>query len=228
MTVFSEFGLSAVIIKMDTYMQHINEMEGQYRQSELPRSKHRILHDVSHEQREICVSFEGQESFVTFDQYSQSSKEGFERQGYMPNREPISDVRSGNQVYDNRVPEKTGERVKPSLKKALANRFDSGNLSQIYKAQLKSRVRKSEESIPELAQEISRLVRFAYGDLPSSLREGIAKDAFIEALSDRELELVVFQRHPKSLQEAVQVALEYDAFRTTRQKRTLGNVREVL
>ena len=94
-------------------MQHINEMEGQYRQSELPRSKHRILHDVSHEQRERCVSFEGQESFVTFDQYSQSSKEGFERQGYMPNREPISDVRSGNQVYDNRVPEKTGERVKP-------------------------------------------------------------------------------------------------------------------
>ena len=105
----------------------------------------------------------------------------------------------------------------PSLKQALANRFDSGDLSQIYKAQLKSRVRKSDESIPELAQEISRLVRFAYSDLLSSLREGIAKDAFIEALSDRELELVVFQRHPKSLQEAVQVALEYDAFRTTRQ-----------
>ena len=70
MTVFSEFYLSAVNIKMDTYMQHINEMEGQYRQSELPRSKHRILPDVSHEQRERCVSFEGQESFVTFDQYS--------------------------------------------------------------------------------------------------------------------------------------------------------------
>ena len=100
----------------------------------------------------------------------------------------------------------------PSLKQALANRFESGNLSQIYKAQLKSRVRKSEESIPELAQEISRLVRFAYSDLTSSLREGIAKDAFIEALSDRELKLVVFQRHPKSFQEAVQVALDCDAF----------------
>ena len=88
-------------------------MEGQYRQSELPRSKHRILPDVSHGQRERCVSFEGQESFVTFDQYSQTSKEGFERQGYMPHRELISDVRSGNKVYDNRVPEKIGERVKP-------------------------------------------------------------------------------------------------------------------
>ena len=31
----------------------------------------------------------------------------------MPDREAISDVRSGNKVYDNRVPEKTGERVKP-------------------------------------------------------------------------------------------------------------------
>ena len=110
----------------------------------------------------------------------------------------------------------------PSLKQALANRFDSGNLSQIYKEQLKSRIRKSEESIPELAHEISRLVRFAYSDLPGLLRESIAKDAFIEALSDRELELVAFQHHPKSLQEAVQVELEYDTFRTTRQKRTFG------
>ena len=58
---------------------------------------------------------------------------------------------------------------------------------------MKSRVRKSEDSIPELAEEISRLVRFAYSDLLSSLRKGTAKDAFIEALSDRELELVVFQ-----------------------------------
>ena len=79
-----------------------------------------------------------------------------------------------------------------------------------------------------MAQEISRLVRFAYSDLLSSLREGIAKDAFIEALSDRELELVVLQHHPKSLQEAVQVALEYDAFRTTGQNRALGSVREIL
>ena len=76
-------------------MQHINEMEGQYRQSELPRSKHRILPDVSYDQRERCVSFEGQESFVTFDQYSQTSKEGCERQGYMPDRKLISDARSG-------------------------------------------------------------------------------------------------------------------------------------
>ena len=94
-------------------MQHINEMEGQYRQSELPRSKHRILPDVSHDQRERCVSFEGQESFVTFDQYSQTSTEGCERQGYMPDRELISDARSGNKVYDKEAPEKTGERVKP-------------------------------------------------------------------------------------------------------------------
>ena len=101
-------------------MQHVNEMEGQYRQSELPRSKHRILPDVSqsvsHEQRERCVTFEGPESFDTFDQYSQTSKEGFERQGYIPDRELISDARSGNKVsfeYDKAVPGKTGEREKP-------------------------------------------------------------------------------------------------------------------
>ena len=60
-----------------------------------------------------------------------------------------------------------------------------------------------------MAQEISILVRFAYCDLPSLLREGIAKDAFIEAFSDTELELVVFQRHPKSHQEAVELLRKY-------------------
>ena len=100
-------------------MQHISEMEGQYRQSELPRSKHRILpvgQSLSHDQIERCISFEGTESFVTFDHYSQICKEGFERQCYIPDRKLILDARSGNKVsfeYEKGVPEKTGERVKP-------------------------------------------------------------------------------------------------------------------
>ena len=70
----------------------------------------------------------------------------------------------------------------PTLVRALMNRFEPINQNQLYKAQLKSRSRKSGESIPELAQDISRLVRNAYVELSNAHRDSIAKDAFIESL----------------------------------------------
>ena len=47
----------------------------------------------------------------------------------------------------------------PSLKKALCDRYDAENQSQICKAQLKSRVRKNDQSLSELAHDISKVVR---------------------------------------------------------------------
>ena len=114
----------------------------------------------------------------------------------------------------------------PTLVQALSNRFDPENQTQLYKAQLRTRIRKDGESIPELAQDINRLVRSAYIELPSELREGIAKDCFIESLNNRELEMAVFQSRPKSLQQAVNVAIEFEAFQATRQRKPLSSVRE--
>ena len=108
----------------------------------------------------------------------------------------------------------------PTLVRALMNRFEPINQNQLYKAQLRSRCRKSGESIPELTQDISRLVRNACGELSSVHRDSIAKDAFIESLNSRDLELAVFQGRPKNLQDAVNIALEYEAFQVTRQKKS--------
>ena len=58
------------------------------------------------------------------------------------------------------------------------------------------------------------------------MRDTIAKDTFIEARSDRELDLAVFPGNTKSLQDAVKVAIEYEAFRSTRQMKSLGSVWE--
>ena len=69
-------------------------------------------------------------------------------------------------------------------------------------------------------------MRSAYIELPSEFREGIAKDCFTESLNDRELEMAVFQRPLKSLQQAVNVAIESEAFQATRQRKPLGSVRE--
>ena len=71
------------------------------------------------------------------------------------------------------------------------------------------------------------MVRNAYFELPSAHRDSIAKDAFIESLNSRDLELAVFQGRPRSLQDAVNIALEYEAFQVTRQKKsTYSAVRE--
>ena len=64
-------------------------------------------------------------------------------------------------------------------------------------------VRKNNESLSELAHDISKLARKAYIELTPKMRDTIAKDTFIEALSDRELELAVFLANTKSLQDAV-------------------------
>ena len=110
----------------------------------------------------------------------------------------------------------------PTLVRALMNRFEPINQNQLYKAQLRSRCRKSGESIPELTQDISRL----YVELSSAHRDSIEKDAFIESLNSRDLELAAFQGRPRSLQDAVNIALEYEAFQVTRQKSTYSAVRE--
>ena len=56
------------------------------------------------------------------------------------------------------------------------------------------------------------MVRNAYVELSTSQKDGIAKDAFVEALNNQDLELAVFQGRPRSLQEAVSIALEFEAF----------------
>lgn len=55
-----------------------------------------------------------------------------------------------------------GRRDYNTLVEKLANRFGSVNRSEIFRTQLKSRIRSKAESIPELAQAIKKLVRQAY------------------------------------------------------------------
>ena len=62
-----------------------------------------------------------------------------------------------------------------SLVTALANRFEPINQNEIYRVQLKSRQRRSGESLAELAQEVKRLIRRAYPDATSELRATLGR-----------------------------------------------------
>ena len=107
---------------------------------------------------------------------------------------------------------------------ALTARFEPTNQTELYRAQIKGRLRKKSETVQELATDIKRLVRRAYPQATNDLKDQIARDCFIDSLNDHELEWFVYQGKPKTVDEAMQLALEYEAFQVGR-KRTV-NVRQ--
>ena len=106
-----------------------------------------------------------------------------------------------------------------SLVSALAARFEPVQQSELYRAKIKSRVRRKGEPIVELAQDIRKLIRLAYPSATTEVREQLSKDCFIDALNDHDLEWAVLQGKPFSVEDALKLALEYEAFQRGRRGR---------
>ena len=86
---------------------------------------------------------------------------------------------------------------------ALTARFEPTNQTELYRAQIKGRLRKKSESVQELATDIKRLVRRAYPQASNDLKDQIARDCFIDCINDHELEWFVYQGKPKTVDEAM-------------------------
>ena len=109
-----------------------------------------------------------------------------------------------------------------ALVKALSSRFGSDNQKELFRVQLRNRQRKRDETLPELAQAVRRLVRSSYPTASYDLQETLSKDHFIDALCDTEVRWRVFQSRPTNLDEAVRIAVEMEAFKVAeRQRETL-------
>ncbi|KAL3841725.1 hypothetical protein ACJMK2_019831 [Sinanodonta woodiana] len=102
------------------------------------------------------------------------------------------------------------------LVSALASRFEPDNQSELYRLEMKHRQRKRGESLNELAQEVKRLTNKAYPAAPVGVREQLARDCFLDALNDPEMEWAVHQVKPKSMDDAAHLALEFESFRSGR------------
>ena len=63
----------------------------------------------------------------------------------------------------------------------------------------------------------------AYPSAFIDLRYTLAKDSFIEALNDAEMELFICQKEPATIDDAVRLALKYEAFTQGRRKRLSSN-----
>ncbi|MEW8544977.1 MAG: hypothetical protein AB2693_15740, partial [Candidatus Thiodiazotropha sp.] len=113
-----------------------------------------------------------------------------------------------------------GRRDYNTLVEKLANRFGSVNRSEIYRAQLKSRVRNKGESVPELAQAVKKLVRQAYPGVNKDVIETLSVDIFIDALTDSEIRLRVRELGPKTLADAERTALRLESHKIADRQRS--------
>jgi hypothetical protein len=102
------------------------------------------------------------------------------------------------------------------------NRFQPDNQAELYRAQMKNRLRKRAEPLSELSHDVKRLVRFAYP--AAEVREHLARDCFIDSLNNSDMEWAVFQGKPASVDAAMKLAVEFEAFQAGRKWRLDGKV----
>ncbi len=106
-----------------------------------------------------------------------------------------------------------------TLVRALTARFEPEDQAELYRSQLRNRFRKQKEDLNALSADIKRLVRKAYPRAGQETKEKLARDSFIDSLNDANMELAVHQGHSTTLEGAVRVALEYEAFCEGRKNR---------
>ena len=98
------------------------------------------------------------------------------------------------------------------LRAALVERFQPRCQTESYKALLRTRVRKTDEPLQNLAEEVSRLVRLAYPDADAGTVDNITLDRLLDSLEDAELRHWIYQGSPKDLAAAVTIGVQAEAY----------------
>jgi hypothetical protein len=111
------------------------------------------------------------------------------------------------------------------LVEKLKGRFGGKGMEEKFQNELRYRRRGKGEGLRELAQDVRRLMALAYPGERSSLAEHIARDSFLSALDDSELELRIREHDPVDLDAAVKMALRFEVFRGVMEASSSGRHR---
>ena len=98
-----------------------------------------------------------------------------------------------------------------TLKVELKKRLDTTTSPDLYKSEFMSRRKLSTENYHDFGNAIRTLARKAYPSLPSNVRDELAKDQFLRGLEKIDLVIKVKHEKPESLDEAVRMAVEWEA-----------------
>ena len=100
------------------------------------------------------------------------------------------------------------------LVELLKARYGSEGQAESFRMQLRARRHYVEgEILSSLVQDIRKLITLFYPGKVSEIVEAIARDAFIEALSDRDLALQVLAKEPETLEKAYQTATKLQSYK---------------
>ena len=99
--------------------------------------------------------------------------------------------------------------------RALRRRFAPGNREALHKASFRSRRQRSGESFAGLADDLRRLVALAYPLAAHALRMELARDQFVDSVSDVRLQLRLKENMPATLDDAVARAVQLEALWAT-------------
>ena len=111
-------------------------------------------------------------------------------------------------VLTNLSPDK--QQVYAALTSALQAQFGTAHQMELNRMKLKARTPWREENLPELAEDIERLVGLTYLDTAESMVEVLAKDQFVDALPEEDMRLRIRQNCPATLRAALETALELE------------------
>lgn len=96
--------------------------------------------------------------------------------------------------------------------KALRRRFDPDGREFLRQEEFWKRTRKPKETVDEFAQALIRLAERAYYDLSEVSQEKMLIHRFIAGVGDEEMGKWIHMRKPDTLQGAVDIALDYEAY----------------
>jgi hypothetical protein len=113
------------------------------------------------------------------------------------------------------------------LVEALNRRFNPGNRTELYRIQLRNRMRRENESLPQLAQAVRNLALQAYPQAQGELFEALCRDHFLDAIPDSSLRFSIFQVQPRTLDQALTIAVETETFQQAEKQRNRKFVREI-
>ncbi|KAJ8730852.1 hypothetical protein PYW08_002265 [Mythimna loreyi] len=111
------------------------------------------------------------------------------------------------------------------LMEGLDTRYGDKHLEHVFRAQLRDRTQRPNESLQQWGVEVERLVRRAYVSMTPETVEVYLVQAFIDGLRDTEVRATVRLGHHQTLKSAMAHALEVEA---VRQDSRMHRVREVV
>lgn len=105
------------------------------------------------------------------------------------------------------------------LKFVLQTRFEPKNQTEMSRAEMNSRYQRKDESLSELAQYIKRLARLDYPTAPCEVGDTLAYNCFRYAFHDQDMEWAICQWASENIDEALNLALKYEAFKMSRNRK---------